>query len=133
MSFMNSLKRVLQLKKAVLVGSGDIVHDIFEEFIDKLGLKPNLVEKMKQKFEKRFKDKLSNYDVFEAAKHIEIPVFVIHDKQDKDVPVKCAEHIYKHLKNGKILITDGLGHRKILGDKNVVQQITEFGNLGLRT
>lgn len=126
MSVMNSLKRGLQLKKAVIVGSGDIVHDIFEEFITKLGLKPVMLDRMKQKFEKRFKDKLSNYDVFEAAKNIDIPVFVIHDKQDHDVPVKCAEHIYKHLKKGKILITDGLGHRKILGDKAVVQEIVSF-------
>ena len=126
MSVMNSLKRGLKLKKAVLVGSGDIVHDIFEEFITKLGLKTQMLDRMKQKFEKRFQDKLSNYDVFEAAKNIDIPVFVIHDTQDQDVPVKCADHIYKYLKNGKILITEGLGHRKILGDKAVVQEIITF-------
>jgi pimeloyl-ACP methyl ester carboxylesterase len=126
MSVMNSLKRGLILQKAVIVGSGDIVHDIFEEFIFRLGLKPTIIERMKKKFEKRFNDKLTNYDVFEAAKNIEIPVFVIHDTQDQDVPVKCAYHIHKHLKNGKLLITEGLGHRKILGDKAVVQEIISF-------
>lgn len=126
MSVMNSLKRGLTLQKAVIVGSGDIVHDIFQEFITKLGLKPEMIDRMKQKFEKRFKDKLSNYDVFEAAKNIDIPVFVIHDTQDQDVPVTCAYHIHKHLKNGKLLITEGLGHRKILGDKTVVQEIVSF-------
>ena len=126
MSVMNSLKRGLKLEKAVIVGSGDIVHDIFQEFITKLGLKPEMIDRMKQKFEKRFKDKLSNYDVFEAAKNIDIPVFVIHDTQDQDVPVTCAYHIHKHLKNGKLLITEGLGHRKILGDKTVVQEIVSF-------
>ena len=126
MSVMNSLKRGLTLQKAVIVGSGDIVHDIFEEFISRLGLKPTIIDRMKKKFEKRFSDKLTNYDVFEAAKNIDIPVFVIHDTQDHDVPVKCAHHIHKHLKNGKILITEGLGHRKILGDKTVVQEIVSF-------
>lgn len=126
MSVMNSLKRGLTLQKAVIVGSGDVVHDIFEEFISRLGLKPTIIDRMKKKFEKRFSDKLTNYDVFEAAKNIDIPVFVIHDTQDQDVPVECAYHIYKHLKNGKLLITEGLGHRKILGDKTVVQEIVSF-------
>ena len=65
-------------------------------------------------------------DVFQAAKQAQMPVFVIHDQQDKDVPVYCASHIYENLPNGKLLITDGLGHRKILGDTQVIRQITAF-------
>ncbi len=61
-----------------------------------------------------------------VAKEVNIPVLVIHDKQDEDVPVNCAEHIYKHLPNGRIFITDGLGHRKILGDKTTIQHILAF-------
>ena len=59
-----------------------------------------------------------------------IPVFVIHDKQDKDVPVHCASHIHENLPNGKLLITDGLGHRKILGDTQVIKQIVDFAISG---
>jgi esterase/lipase len=33
-----------------------------------------------------------------AAKEITIPVLVIHDKDDLEVPVKAAQHIYDHLK-----------------------------------
>jgi hypothetical protein len=51
---------------------------------------------------------------------------VIHDKDDLEVPVKAAQHIYDHLKNGKLLLTEGLGHRKILGDSEVIQRTVQF-------
>jgi pimeloyl-ACP methyl ester carboxylesterase len=126
MSVMNALKRGIKADKAVIIGSGDVVYDIFKGFVYNLGLKSIIADKLKDKFEKKLGDKLANFDVFEAAKSTEIPVFVIHDKQDRDVPVSCAENIHKHLPIGKIMITDGLGHRKILGDKVVISNIIDF-------
>lgn len=126
MSVMNAIKRGFTTDKAVIIGSGDVVLDIFEGFVESLHLKPNIALKLKAKFENRSKNTLSDYDVFEAAKTANISVFVIHDKQDKDVPVHCALHIYENLPNGKLLITDGLGHRKILGDTQVIKQIITF-------
>ncbi len=126
MSVMNAIKRGLVVDKAILIGSGDIVYDIFAGFVETLQLKPSIVTKLGAKFEKKLGDTLTDYDVFEAAKNIHIPVFVIHDTQDKDVPVQCAENIHKHLPNGKLLITEGLGHRKILGDKKVIAEIIQF-------
>jgi pimeloyl-ACP methyl ester carboxylesterase len=126
MSVMNSIKRGLKPDKAVIIGSADVVFDVFRGFIQSLELKPVIAEMLRARFENKLKDKLSDYDVYAAAKEINIPVLVIHDKQDEDVPVNCAEHIYKNLPNGRILITDGLGHRKILGDKTTIQHIMEF-------
>lgn len=126
MSVMNAIKRGFIVDKAVLIGSGDIVYDIFSGFVESLQLKPSIVTKLGTKFEKKLGDTLTDYDVFEAAKNIHIPVFVIHDTQDTDVPAECAKHIYKHLTNGKLLITEGLGHRKILGDKKVIAEIIQF-------
>lgn len=128
MSVMNAIKRGFTTDKTVIIGSGDVVLDVFEGFVENLHLKPNIALKLKAKFENRSKNTLSDYDVFEAAKTANIPVFVIHDKQDKDVPVHCASHIYENLPNGKLLITDGLGHRKILGDTQVIKQIITFAN-----
>jgi pimeloyl-ACP methyl ester carboxylesterase len=64
-----------------------------------------------------------------AAIDVTIPVLVIHDKNDTEVPVKCAINIHKHLKNSELLLTQNLGHRKILGDKKVIEKIIHFINL----
>jgi pimeloyl-ACP methyl ester carboxylesterase len=68
-------------------------------------------------------EELSTHNV---AKSIKIPVLVIHDKQDEEVPVKCAYSICNNLVNHELLITEGLGHRKILWDRKVIEKINHF-------
>jgi pimeloyl-ACP methyl ester carboxylesterase len=54
--------------------------------------------------------KMNDYSAYKAAKEITIPILVIHDKDDLEVPVKAA--YLRSFKNGKLLLTEGLGHRK---------------------
>ncbi len=126
MSVMNAIKQKLNVQKAIIIGSGDIVTDIISDFILKLGLKPEIGVRMKTKFEKKFGETMDSYSSYIAAKTVTIPVLVIHDEIDDDVPVKAAFHIREHLKNGDLMITNGLGHRKILGDSKVIRRIVQF-------
>ena len=126
MSVLNAIKQNLQVKKAVIIGSGDIIQDIIDDFICKLQLKPEFGIKLRDHFEAKFGGKMDDYSAYKAAEKTEIPVLVIHDKDDDDVSVKAAYHIQKHLKQSEIMITEGLGHRKILGDEAVIQKITAF-------
>lgn len=128
MSILNAIKRGLNVKKAVIIGSGDIVEDIMDDFIEKLGMNIAISKKMKASFEKKIKEPMDNFSAYRAAKEVTIPVLVIHDKEDEDVPVKAAYHIRENLKDGELVITEGLGHRKILGDTKVIKKIIEFLN-----
>lgn len=126
MSVLNAIKQNLQVKKAVIIGSGDIIQDIIDDFIGKLKLKPEYGVKLKDHFEAKFGGKMNDYSAYKAAEKTEIPVLIVHDKDDDDVSVKAAYHIQKYLKNSEIMITEDLGHRKILGDDTVIQKIIEF-------
>ena len=126
MSVLNAIKQNLQVKKAVIIGSGDIIQDIIDDFICKLQLRPEFGIKLRNHFEAKFGGKMDDYSAYKAAEKTEIPVLVIHDKDDDDVSVKAAYNIQKHLKQSEIMITEGLGHRKILGDETVIQKIREF-------
>jgi pimeloyl-ACP methyl ester carboxylesterase len=126
MSILNAIKKGMKLNTAIIIGSGDVIQDIIEDFIAKLQLKPNLATDLRLHFEKKYGEKMNDYSAYKAAKEITIPVLVIHDKDDPEVPVKAGQHIYDHLKNGKLLLTEGLGHRKILGDAEVIQRTVQF-------
>lgn len=126
MTVMNAIKKGLNVKKAIIIGSGDIVEDIMDDFVLKIGLKPEISEQMRIAFEKKLGETMNSYSAYIAAKEISIPVLVIHDENDDDVPVTAGQHIHQHLKNGQIMITKQLGHRKILGDGKVIQRIVEF-------
>lgn len=126
MSTLNAIKQGLQVKKAVIIGSGDSVNDILSDFVSKLQLKSNMVTKLRTNFEKKYNMNMESYSSYIAAKEVSTPVLIIHDKNDDDVPVYASENIHKHLKNSELLITENLGHRKILGDEKVISTIETF-------
>lgn len=126
MAIINAIKQNLNVKKAVIIGSGDLIQDIISDFIRNLGLKPQIGERMREHFEKKFGEPMNNYSTSVVSKNIETPVFIIHDNDDHDVNIKCAHNIHSHLKNSKLMITNHLGHRKILGNQKVIDEIKEF-------
>ena len=126
MSIINAIKQNLNIKKAVIIGSGDLIQDIISDFIRNLRLKPEIGDRMREHFEKKFGEPMNNYSTSFVSKNIETPVFIIHDNDDNDVNVKCAHNIHSHIKNSKLMITNNLGHRKILGNQKVIDEIKEF-------
>jgi pimeloyl-ACP methyl ester carboxylesterase len=126
MSILNAIKQGLKVKSAVIIGSGDIVHDIIEDFVAKLKLNPSFVKRLRLHFEKKHGGKMSDYSAYRAAMGTEIPMLVIHDKDDPEVPVKASIHIHQHLINGKLILTERLGHRKILGNHDVIDKVVKF-------
>ena len=77
-------------------------------------------------FEKQFGESMENYAGSEAAKTVTIPTLVIHDENDYEVLVNCSKNIHQNLSNATLEITKGLGHRKILGDKKVIEMSVNF-------
>ena len=126
MSVLNAINKGLKVNYAVVIGSGDIVQDIINDFVAKLALKPNVSTLLRLHFEKKYGEKMNSYSAFLAAKETAIPVLVIHDNHDPEVPVRAGIHIHKYLKNGELLLTDGLGHRKILGNIKVIEKTVQF-------
>ncbi|MGG5576801.1 alpha/beta hydrolase [Myroides sp. C15-4] len=126
MTTMNALRDGLKAKQAVIIGSGDVVQDVIEDFVKQIQLKPQIANIIKMRFEKQFNRTMDSYCVHKAAAEIHIPVLIIHDEDDIDVPIKAAYQIKKHAPNSQLMVTSGLGHRKVLGDKKVIERIRDF-------
>lgn len=126
MSVLNAIKKGFSVNQAVIIGSGDVVQDIIDDFIKKLELKPTIGTILRVYLEKKYNEDMNNYSVHLAAAETNIPILVVHDKNDPEVNVKSGINIHKHLKNGELLITEGLGHRKILGNQVVIEKINSF-------
>jgi pimeloyl-ACP methyl ester carboxylesterase len=126
MSVLNAIKKGFVVNRAVIIGSGDIVQDIINDFIRKLELKPEISTQLCKYIENKYEGTMDEYSAYRAASNTEIPILVVHDENDPEVPVKASIHIHKHLKNGELIITKGLGHRKILADHQVIEKIINF-------
>jgi pimeloyl-ACP methyl ester carboxylesterase len=126
MAILNAVKQKLEIKKGVIIGSGDIIQDIIDDFIKKLQLQPKIGMLLKNYFEKKNNSTMDSFSSYQVAKEVKIPVLIIHDENDDEIPVNAAFNIQKHIQHSKIVITKGLGHRKILGNKAVIESIKQF-------
>lgn len=126
MSIMNSLASGIVTEKAVIIGSGNKTADITTDFLQSIGMDKKISPLLIRLFEHKYQDTMSNYDVAPKAKKVTLPVLVIHDKNDIDVPYSAAETICENLPDGTLMLTEGLGHRKILGDEHVIKTIEDF-------
>ncbi len=126
MSLYNASARFLNLKTFVAIGSGDKVSDIIKNFAKNLMLNEKSARKIQTGLEKNWTLKADDFASHYVAKEISIPVLIVHDTEDGDVPVSCAYKIRQSLKNGSLLITHGLGHTKILRNQEIVYKSVEF-------
>jgi esterase/lipase len=59
------------------------------------------------------------------ARQVVAPLLVVHDTKDAEVPIANG-HVYAQAPHARLLVTDGLGHRRILRDPHVVETSVRF-------
>lgn len=126
MCLYNAVADFLQIKALATFGSGDIFSNILKLFVKNLGLKESIHLKLLYYLEKKWKVKTDDFASSLVARHITIPTLVVHDTEDGDVPVRYAHDIRQSLQNGTLLITKGLGHTKILRNRDIVNRTVDF-------
>ncbi len=125
-ALLKCLSERLKLNSLVIIGSGDIIEEIVEGFLENVGADKRLLPKFIGHFEKKYGVPMNSFSASSAAKNVKIPALIIHDQDDEEVPVSSSKNIASHLAGSKLMITKGLGHRKILGDKEVIDRTVEF-------
>ncbi|MFY0631269.1 MAG: alpha/beta hydrolase [Flavobacteriaceae bacterium] len=126
MSLYNANASFLSLKSFVTIGAGDKVTDIIKRFASNLSLKPKSAIKIQKRLEKKWQTQAEGFASHYVARNITIPVLTIHDSEDGDVPVSSAYNIRQNLEKGSLLISHGLGHTKILRNKEIVNKSIDF-------
>ncbi len=126
MSMLRTTKHGLNINKLVIIGTANSITAVTQNFVKNLQLDQKVAGLLKTYFDKRYGEDLNNYSGAVSARGIKIPTLVIHDKNDVDVHYSAANEIVAELENGTLLLTEKLGHRKILGDKMVISKIIEF-------
>ena len=59
------------------------------------------------------------------ARRLTTPLLVVHDTKDAEVPITNG-HVYARAPYARLLVTDGLGHRRVLRDLHVVDASVRF-------
>ncbi len=125
-SLLNVQANKHSFQKMAIIGAPDSIRNIFNKFIQMMELNPDIAKRLIKVFEDITQKNIEEFHGSYLAGKIEIPVLVVHDEEDKEVPVSDAENNVNHLKQGKLLKTKSLGHSRILKDDQVVKQVIDF-------
>lgn len=126
MALFNALDQGVSFKKMVLIGSPASVHNVVHDFCEKTAAGPKVAARILKYLEKRYALKMKDVSTTTLSQKHNPPGLVIHDQHDQDVPVLNAREINQAWPASEIIISEGLGHRRILMEAQINQRIYEF-------
>jgi len=87
---------------------------------------PELQERLGRATERAFGFEGRDYELPRAVKDIGAKVLVVHDEEDEEIPLSDALAVKAARPDVELLVTKGLGHRKILAGHEVFKAIAGF-------
>ncbi len=116
----------ISVEKVVLMGTPSRLSDVLDRFASFIHLPERGLQAMGQTIFNRFGFPVDSMSVELGVTEFSARGLVVHDKQDDVVPFSDAEAIAQAWPQGQLLATDGLGHRRILRDPEVIRQVIDF-------
>lgn len=124
---MHALRGERFAQRVVALSAPASMDGLLEKFSHALALSPRTVRLLRQKIERRFgADVWQRFSAQAMATEMTLPALVIHDRHDHDVPWREGEAIAHAWPRAMLELTDGLGHRRLLRDPNVIRRVRRF-------
>ncbi|MBX7192537.1 MAG: alpha/beta fold hydrolase [Sandaracinaceae bacterium] len=101
------------------------VRDFTAEATKLLGLSEATRAAVHRRLERRFGVPLEAMRAPLLAERRTEPLLVVHDRDDKDVPLERGVAIAHAWPGAELVVTEGLGHRRVLHDPAVVSRVVD--------
>ena len=121
-----ALKRVPFEGRLVYVAPPEDFTFFTTSFAAMLGIPEEMGKRMEQETERRFDIRWSELRGAALAPTMTAPLLVIHDDGDFDVPARYGRALAAAWPEATLMITQGLGHRRILRDDDVIAATRRF-------
>jgi pimeloyl-ACP methyl ester carboxylesterase len=117
----------LQVGRVVCLSAPATVEYLVDGFAQTLCMPPAVVLNLRQRLEKRFEDDFwERISTICNVRELVVPALVIHDRDDTSVPWQQGEMIALAWPGASFMKTQGLGHGRILRDREVVEAAVAF-------
>jgi len=115
---------LLENKKIILISSPIKFFELMFTKVEQVGISHKLLIRVLENISRIYGREWHQLTTENNRKKLALNMTFIHDKNDKYAPFTDIESFLKNEKNN-LMTTEGLGHRKILGDTNVINNITQ--------
>ena len=116
----------LAAQRAVLIAPAAHPDYFVRAFGAIVGLPDALRERLLARLRAQFGGLWAQVQVPERVRILRVPALILHDREDGDVPFDHAEEIAAAWPGARLEAVDGLGHRRILKDAEIVARVAEF-------
>ncbi len=112
--------------RVALVSAPSSLKRELQRFAKAVGLSKRGAQAFIASVEKHVGRPAADFDVRHIAGKVKLPVLMIHDQTDRQVPVAEAARSAQMLPAAELIVTRGLGHNRLLADPAVVAAIVDF-------
>jgi len=122
-----SLARGVVARKAVTLSSPTQLPWLLEGFFKYMRLTPRTIAAFRRLAERQYgTDVWQQTSADFLAPNLAVPCLIVHDRDDRDVACRQSELLATAWPGSELLITQGLGHRRILRDEKVIAAVCDF-------
>ncbi|MGB0389950.1 MAG: alpha/beta fold hydrolase [Salibacteraceae bacterium] len=122
-----SAKEGLHFDKIITMSTPSIPDKIIDEFLRRINGSIKSGIAIDNYVMKRTGNHFPYYSARDNAKHIShIPLLSFHDKNDREAEIEHAYALQKAHGKSELVVTEGLGHNRILKDEGVLEKALEF-------
>lgn len=121
----------LATQKLIMIASPLSTRYLIDQFARSLRINQRTMQYFDKLIRREFGDDV--YDQVSAELNLansEIPILLVHDKQDMAVSWRNSARIAEVAANAVTLYTEGRGHRRLLRDKELIDQMVHFIKTG---
>jgi pimeloyl-ACP methyl ester carboxylesterase len=124
-----AVERGLSVERIVVIGAPSSVPEVLREFQELIHLPERALPAMVRALEQRVGAAMESFDISTFAERITVPVLVVHDTDDVEVPYVNGTRL-SEMFGAPLFTTSGLGHRRILFAPEVVATVVDFVETG---
>jgi pimeloyl-ACP methyl ester carboxylesterase len=116
----------LSAERLVFVSPPADPREFLKIFGTGLGITDEVRVRVKARVERRLGIAMEDMQAFGIAPYMQLPLLVIHDENDKEVPVAVGKGVAASWPGADLIVTKGLGHQRILRDAGVKDSAVSF-------
>lgn len=121
-----ALSQGLQIERAVFISPPSDPREFLRIFSGALGISDEVRKRVQARVERRLGMTMESMQATVHAPSMQIPLLVIHDQDDKEVPVEVGRSVAEAWPGAELIISRGLGHQRILRDEDVKNVAVSF-------
>ncbi|MFO1251088.1 MAG: alpha/beta hydrolase [Inhella sp.] len=119
----HAMARGLPVQRAALIALAPPPRLFLSWFAAAMGVGEALAERMQRRIEQRVGVEMAQFDPAWLAPRLKLPMLLVHDHADRTAPLAGSVAMAEGAAQAVLLRTEGLGHRRVLQDGWVLQQV----------